>query len=107
MLTITERAKQQALKIMQEENKQGYFIRVAVKPGGCSGLSYLLEFDNQINPTDKVFETNEVSIVCETKSFLYLVGTTLDYEGGLKGKGFNFINPNANKTCGCGESFAL
>lgn len=83
------------------------FVRVGVKSGGCSGLSYDLTFDNKREENDKVFEENDVKIIVDKKSFLYLVGTTLEYSGGLNGKGFVFNNPNANRTCGCGESFSL
>jgi iron-sulfur cluster assembly protein len=83
------------------------FVRVGVKSGGCSGLSYDLTFDNKKEENDKVFEENNVKIIVDKKSFLYLVGTTLEYSGGLNGKGFVFNNPNANRTCGCGESFSL
>lgn len=83
------------------------FVRVGVKSGGCSGLSYDLHFDHITHPDDKLFEDNDVKIVVDKKSFLYLVGTTLEYSGGLNGKGFVFNNPNANRTCGCGESFSL
>ena len=83
------------------------FVRVGVKSGGCSGLSYELNFDGSIGENDKVFEENNVKIAVDKKSFLYLVGTTLEYSGGLNGKGFVFNNPNANRTCGCGESFSL
>lgn len=83
------------------------YVRVGVKSGGCSGLSYELDFDNKIGETDKVFEDNDVRIIVDKKSFLYLVGTVLEYSGGLNGKGFVFNNPNAQRTCGCGESFSL
>ncbi|HBK72091.1 MAG TPA: iron-sulfur cluster assembly accessory protein [Flavobacteriaceae bacterium] len=83
------------------------FVRVGVKSGGCSGLSYELKFDNHQLENDKIFENNNIKIIVDKKSFLYLVGTTLDYSGGLNGTGFVFNNPNANRTCGCGESFSL
>ena len=83
------------------------FVRVGVKSGGCSGLSYELDFDNSKGESDKLFEDNDVKNIIDKKSFLYLIGTTLEYSGGLNGKGFVFNNPNANRTCGCGESFSL
>lgn len=93
-------------------NDDGYnpstdYIRVGVKSGGCSGLSYDLKFDKEQVEGDKVFEDNGVKIIVDKKSFLYLIGTTLEYSGGLNGTGFVFNNPNANRTCGCGESFSL
>ncbi len=88
-------------------NPETDFIRVGVKSGGCSGLEYELKFDNQTNENDKMFEDNGVKIVVDKKSFLYLAGTILEYSGGLNGKGFVFNNPNAARTCGCGESFSL
>jgi len=95
--------------LMQEDgfNPSTDYVRVGVKSGGCSGLSYDLTFDNKQEENDKIFEENEVKIIVDKKSFLYLVGTTLEYSGGLNGKGFVFNNPNANRTCGCGESFSL
>ena len=107
MITVTDTAKKQALRLMEDEGKDGYFIRVGVEGGGCSGLMYQLTFDNQLNENDKSFENNGVQVVVDKKSFLYLVGTTLDFSGGLNGKGFMFNNPNAGRTCGCGESFSL
>lgn len=94
---------------MQEEgfDMQNDFVRVGVKSGGCSGLSYELKFDKSTNESDKIFEDNEVKIAVEKKSFLYLAGTILEFSGGLNGKGFVFNNPNANRTCGCGESFSM
>ena len=83
------------------------YVRVGVKSGGCSGLSYDLTFDKEKEENDKVFEDNDIKVIVDKKSFLYLVGTTLEYSGGLNGKGFVFNNPNANRTCGCGESFSL
>ncbi len=108
MITVTDAAKARAIELIAEENKPGdTFIRVGVDSGGCSGLSYKLEFDNQLLPTDQVFEDKGIKIVVDKKSFLYLVGTELDFTGGLNGKGFVFNNPNASRTCGCGESFSV
>lgn len=107
MIKVTDFAKKKALELMSEENKDGFFIRVGVEGGGCSGLMYQLKFDNEINPDDKEFEDNGIKVVVDKKSVLYLVGTTLDFSGGLNGKGFIFSNPNAARTCGCGESFSL
>ena len=108
MITVTEKAKQKAIELMSNENRpEGSFIRVGVEGGGCSGLTYKLEFDNQLKADDKVFEDKGMKIVCDRKSFLYLVGTELEFSDGLNGKGFVFINPNASRTCGCGESFSV
>jgi iron-sulfur cluster assembly protein len=107
MIKVTENAKTQALQLMKDDGNEGYFIRVGVKGGGCSGLMYELTFDNSLNENDKSFTDNGVEVVVDKKSFLYLVGTTLDFSGGLNGKGFVFSNPNADRTCGCGESFSL
>lgn len=107
MITVTETAKKQALRLMEDEGKVGYFIRVGVQGGGCSGLMYQLTFDNMEKEDDKTIEHNGIKVVVDKKSYLYLVGTTLDYSGGLNGKGFVFNNPNAGRTCGCGESFSL
>lgn len=109
MIKVSDNAKQKVVNLMTEEgfdaNKD--FVRVGVKSGGCSGLSYELKFDDNAADDDKVFEDNSVRIIVDKKSFLYLVGTTLEYSGGLNGKGFVFNNPNAQRTCGCGESFSL
>jgi iron-sulfur cluster assembly protein len=108
MITVTDRAKEKALELMQKENKvTDAFIRVGVEGGGCSGLTYKLEFDTVTKPDDKIFEDKGMRIVCDKKSFLYLVGTQLDFTDGLNGKGFEFNNPNASRTCGCGESFSV
>ena len=107
MITVTDNAKKQALRLMEDEGKDGLFIRVGVQGGGCSGLMYQLTFDNQDLEGDKSFEDNGIKVVVDKKSYLYLIGTTLDFSGGLNGKGFTFQNPNADRTCGCGESFAL
>lgn len=108
MITVTERAKEKIEKLIVEDSKPvDSFVRVGVEGGGCSGLSYQLVFDNQLQPDDKIFEDKGVKIVVNKKSFLYLVGTELDFSDGLNGKGFQFNNPNATRTCGCGESFSI
>ena len=108
MITVSENAKNHALALIKEENRpEGSFIRVGVEGGGCSGLSYKLEFDSVKKEGDQEFEDKGIKIMVDKKSFLYLVGTELEYTGGLNGKGFVFNNPNANRTCGCGESFAV
>ena len=108
MITVSERAALQVNSLMETEglNKE-YFIRVSVVGGGCSGLSYKMDFDNESQEGDQEFESNGYKIVCDMKSFLYLRGTELDFTDGLNGKGFQFNNPNANRTCGCGESFSV
>ncbi len=109
MIKVSETAKKKVIELMQDEgyNATTDFVRVGVKSGGCSGLSYDLKFDNENKDGDKVFVDNDVKIIVDKKSFLYLIGTTLEYSGGLNGTGFVFNNPNANRTCGCGESFSL
>ena len=109
MIKVSDQAKLKAVQLMTEDGfdpTQDY-IRVGVKSGGCSGLEYVLNFDKEKHDIDQVFEDNEIKIIVDKKSFLYLVGTTLEYSGGLNGKGFIFNNPNASRTCGCGESFSL
>ena len=108
MITISKAAKEHAVKLIQEESRpKDTFIRVGVDGGGCSGLTYNLVFDNQLKEGDQTFEDKGMKVVVDRKSFLYLVGTELDYTGGLNGKGFVFKNPNASRTCGCGESFSV
>ena len=110
MIFVTEKAKEKVAELMQKANvgnDASYFLRVSVVGGGCSGLSYKLDFDNENKPNDQVFEDNGVKVVTDMKSFLYLYNTTLDFSDGLNGKGFHFNNPNASRTCGCGESFAV
>ena len=107
---ISDKAKSKVTQLMTDAgiaNDPSYFLRVGVVGGGCSGLSYKLDFDNEPKPMDQVFEDNGVKVVTDLKSFLYLVNTTLDFSDGLNGKGFQFINPNASRTCGCGESFSV
>ena len=108
MIKVAESAKQQVTHLLQSENYPvGSFVRVGVEGGGCSGLMYQLKFDHEMKEGDQVFEDNGVKVVVDRKSFLYLVGTELEYTGGLNGKGFEFKNPNASRTCGCGESFSI
>src|SRR6185436_6547462 len=107
---ISDKAKAKVVQLMKDAGIAGdtsYFVRVGVVGGGCSGLSYKLDFDNEVKPVDQVFEDNGIKLVTDLKSFLYLVNTTLDFSDGLNGKGFYFSNPNASRTCGCGESFAV
>jgi iron-sulfur cluster assembly protein len=108
MIIVRDSAKNEVQRLIKENNQSdSAFIRVGVKGGGCSGLMYELDFDDKLREDDKVFEDNGVKIVVDKKSYLYLIGTELDFSGGLNGKGFTFINPNANRTCGCGESFSI
>ncbi|CAL2078540.1 iron-sulfur cluster assembly accessory protein [Tenacibaculum sp. 190524A02b] len=109
MIKVSDTAKKKVVELMTDDGYDAIkdFVRVGVKSGGCSGLSYDLTFDKDQQENDKIFEDNGVRIIVDKKSFLYLVGTTLEYSGGLNGKGFVFNNPNANRTCGCGESFSL
>ena len=108
MLFVAESAKEKIFEIKESEKlNDEYFVRVSVTSGGCSGLTYKMDFDNEDQPNDQVFEDNGVKIVTDLKSFLYLCNTTLEFSGGLNGKGFYFNNPNASRECGCGESFAV
>lgn len=108
MITVTEKAKDKILELRKQEGKtEDPNIRVSVKGGGCSGLMYDLAFDEAIHPNDQIFEDKGVKILVDKKSLLYLLGTTLDFSDGLNGKGFQFVNPNASRTCGCGESFSV
>ena len=107
---ISDKAKEKVIHLMQEagvENEPNYFLRVGVVGGGCSGLSYKLDFDYEVKPMDQVFEDKGIKIVTDLKSFLYLVNTELEFSDGLNGKGFFFSNPNASRSCGCGDSFAV
>ncbi len=109
-ILVSEKAKAKVQQLMKDagiDTDSSYFLRVSVVGGGCSGLSYKLDFDNEQKPMDQVFEDNGVKVVTDLKSFLYLVNTELDFSDGLNGKGFYFNNPNASRSCGCGESFAV
>lgn len=108
MIIVSEKAKERILELKREEGRtENENIRVSVKGGGCSGLMYDLGFDANVVETDHVFEDKGVKILVDRKSLLYLAGTVLEFSDGLNGKGFQFINPNANRTCGCGESFSV
>ena len=108
MVFVDNTAKAKISELMRQEGLDtDHFVRVSVTSGGCSGLTYNMEFDNESQPNDQVFEDNGVKVVTDLKSFLYLCNTTLEFSGGLNGKGFYFNNPNAARTCGCGESFAV
>jgi iron-sulfur cluster assembly protein len=108
MISVTDKAKERISELLQQEGRSlNHNVRVSVKGGGCSGLMYDLSFDEKTEPADQIFEDKGVKILVDKKSLLYLLGTTLDFSDGLNGKGFQFINPNATRTCGCGESFAV
>lgn len=107
MINISNTAKDRLLFLLDKDSSSNQFVRVGVESGGCSGLSYKLDFDNRKRDDDELIEDNGIKLLVNKKSYLYLVGTTLEFSDGLNGKGFVFNNPNANRTCGCGESFSL
>ena len=107
MVTISESASKKINSLMEESGEIPSYLRVGVKGGGCSGLSYDMSFDSSRNESDEMFEDKGIKILVDKKSLLYLFGTELDFTDGLNGKGFQFINPQATRTCGCGESFAV
>jgi iron-sulfur cluster assembly protein len=108
MITVTDKAKTHITDLRAQGGYSDDFnIRVSVKGGGCSGLMYDLDFDDQTTDTDQVFEDKGIKVMVDKKSMLYLAGTVLDFSDGLNGKGFHFVNPNASRTCGCGESFSI
>ena len=108
MITVSDKAKEKVIKLKQDAQLDDTFrLRASVAGGGCSGLSYNLDFDDEVKPMDQEFEDKGIKVVVDMKSFLYLAGTELDFSDGLNGKGFQFINPNASRTCGCGESFSV
>ncbi|WP_460763811.1 HesB/IscA family protein [Niabella terrae] len=106
-IKISDTAKARILEILNSGKDRDRFLRVSVVSGGCSGLSYKLDFDSEEKPADQIFEDNDIKIVTDMKSLLYLLGTTLEFSEGLNGKGFYFNNPNASRTCACGESFSV
>ena len=109
MIYVSDKAKDKVSELFSNAHlsKDEYFLRVSVVGGGCSGLSYKMDFDNTLKPMDQEFEDNGIKVVTDLKSFLYLVNTTLEFSDGLNGKGFYFNNPNASRSCACGESFAV
>ena len=107
MIKISDPAKERLLYLLEKQDEENGYVRVGVESGGCSGLSYKLDFDNTKKDDDELIEDNGICLLINKKSFLYLVGTTLEFSDGLNGKGFVFNNPNASRTCGCGESFSL
>jgi iron-sulfur cluster assembly protein len=108
MITVTDSAKDKIFQLRSTEgHTENHNIRVSVQGGGCSGLMYDLDFDSEVKEKDEVFEDKGIKILVDRKSLLYLLGTTLDFSDGLNGKGFQFVNPNASRTCGCGESFSV
>jgi iron-sulfur cluster assembly protein len=109
MITIGDKALEHVIELMVSGGltTDTHFLRVGVKGGGCSGLSYMMDFDDTITEMDEVIDLNTLKVVVDKKSVLYLYGTQLEYSDGLNGKGFHWVNPNASRTCGCGESFSL
>ncbi len=107
MIQLSDVAKKEVQRLIEDQNKPGVFLRASVKGGGCSGLTYDVHFDDKQGEYDRVFEANGVKVVCDSKSLVYLDGMTIDYSTELVGGGFRFVNPNAKGSCGCGTSFAV
>ncbi|RPG53973.1 MAG: iron-sulfur cluster assembly accessory protein [Flavobacteriales bacterium TMED84] len=107
MILVSDNARDKLNQLLIEDNGGKEYVRVGVESGGCSGLVYKLDFDDNMNNEDELVEHNDIKLIINKKSILFLAGTTLEYSSGLNGKGFVFNNPNANRTCGCGESFSL
>ena len=107
MILVSDNARDKLNQLLIEDNSGKEYVRVGVESGGCSGLVYKLDFDDSMNNEDELVEHNDIKLVIKKKSILFLAGTILEYSSGLNGKGFVFNNPNANRTCGCGESFSL
>ena len=108
MITVSSKAKDYISRMLMQEHKDlSSYLRVGIKAGGCSGLEYQMDFDSALKEGDQVFEDKGIKVIVDMKSLLYLYGTELDYSDGLNGKGLFFNNPNASRTCSCGESFAV
>ena len=106
-ITVTKQAASRVNVILEGEGKVGYGLRASVVGGGCSGMTYNLSFDNKQGEFDKVYESNEIKIYCDLKSWLYLKGTEVDFSDDMLSGGFQINNPNAERTCGCGTSFSV
>ena len=107
MIQLSDNAKVAVTKLLTEQKKPNAFLRIGVKGGGCSGMTYDVKLDEKQDKLDRVFDLNGVKVVCDSKSFIYLDGMTIDFSNELVGGGFRFVNPNASGTCGCGTSFAV
>lgn len=107
MITLSENAVSEIRRLIEAQNVPNAGLRMGVKGGGCSGMTYTLNFDAETREQDQVMEINGVKVIVDSKSLLYLEGTTLDFVSGLNGTGFKFVNPNATRSCGCGSSFAV
>ena len=107
MITLSEVAQKEVKKLLEQQNKPGLFLRIGVKGGGCSGLTYDVKLDDKLNEWDRTFEISGVKVVCDSKSFVYLDNMMIDYSTELVGGGFRFVNPNATGSCGCGTSFSV
>tara|TARA_B100000902_G_scaffold87309_1_gene91420 strand:+ start:514 stop:837 length:324 start_codon:yes stop_codon:yes gene_type:complete len=107
MVNISDPARDRLLHLLKNDKNQSCYVRVGVESGGCSGLSYNLDFASEKNDDDELIDNNSIKLLINKSSILYLAGTTLEFSDGLNGKGFVFNNPNASRTCGCGESFSL
>tara|TARA_X000000368_G_C22803526_1_gene611415 strand:- start:327 stop:716 length:390 start_codon:yes stop_codon:yes gene_type:complete len=105
-ILVTKNAVKRLKSAMKSDNKENYFLRMSVEGGGCSGMTYKMDFDNKKKEFDKVFESNELTIICDLKSWLYLKDVKVDYSDDLLNGGFKITNPNAERTCGCGTSFS-
>jgi iron-sulfur cluster assembly protein len=106
VVTLTDSAAAEVKRLIDTQDLQDHNLRVGVEGGGCSGLMYSLHLDNQIRDTDKVYESNGVKLVMDSRSIVYLNGTKIDFVNSMMGGGFKFINPNASRSCGCGSSFS-
>ncbi len=107
MINISDRAISKIKDIMQSENKLDSGLRIGVKGGGCSGFTYVIDFEDQPRSNDQTYNIDNIKVVIDSKSVVYLAGTELDFTDGLNGAGFVFKNPNASRSCGCGNSFAV